>query len=109
LCEGAKPETLLSRTLEIYPENGDLQFLIEAVPILGRNAFDVLYLAALTNGQIEQTDVASILAAQMQRKFAPEVKRQFIAVLKKYPETHQRFVDSVKQVRKNLTELSDLL
>jgi hypothetical protein len=109
LYEGAKPETLLSKTLEIYPENRDLQFLIEAVPILGTNAFDVLYLAALTNGQIPQTDVASILATQMQTKFTPEVTRQFIAVLKKYPEPYQRCVDYIKQTRKNLAEVSNLL
>jgi hypothetical protein len=109
LHEGAKPETLLSRTLEIYPENKDLHFLIEAVPILGKNAFDVLYLAALTNGQIPQTDVASILATQMQTKFPPEVTERFIAVLKRYPEPYQRCVDYIKQTSKNLSEVSNLL
>jgi hypothetical protein len=109
LCEGAKTGKLLMRTLKVYPEDRDLQFLIEVVPILGRNAFDVLYLAALTNGQIEQTDVASILATQMQRKFAPEVTRQFIAVLKKYPEQHHRCVNYVEQAHKALSEVSNLL
>ncbi|MGA2768780.1 MAG: hypothetical protein ABSF24_10780 [Candidatus Bathyarchaeia archaeon] len=109
LCQGARPQTILRRTLEIYPEDKGLQFVIEAVPILGKNAFDVLYLAASTNGQIEQTDVDSILAAQMQKKLSPEVIKQFIAVLKKYPAQHKRTVDSIEQARKNLSEVSDML
>ena len=102
LHEGAKPEALLKTTREIYPENKDLHFLIEAVPILGKHALDVLYLAVLNRGAINQTDLISIFAAQMQNKLTPKQITQFIAVLKKYPEQHQ-------QTRKNLRELSDLL
>ena len=102
LHEGAKPEVLLKTTREIYPENKDLQFLIEAVPILGKHALDISYLAVLNRGVIEQTDLTSIFAAQMLDKLTPKQITQFIAVLKKYPEQHQ-------QTRKNLRELSDLL
>ena len=66
LHEGTKPEVLLKTTREIYPENKDLHFLIEAAPILGKQALDVLYLAALNRGEINQTDLISIFAAQMQ-------------------------------------------
>ena len=109
LCEGAKSDILLRRTREIYPEERDLQFLIETVPILGKHAFDVLRLAVLTDGQIEQADVESILVAQIQNQSTPEATRQYIAVLKKYPEQHQRHVDYVKQTQKKLSDLSDLL
>lgn len=109
MSEGVKSEILLRRTVKIYPEDKNLQFIIETVPILGKHALNVLRLAALTNGQMKDTDVNSILAAQMQRKFSPEVIRQFIEVAKKYPEQHQRLVDSLEQTRKNLSELSDLL
>jgi len=106
---GAIPQTLLRRTIEIYPENKSLQFLIEAVPILGKNAFNVLYLAILNKGVIKQEDLTSIFAMQMQKKLTPEQMKQFITVLKKYPEQYQKCLDSVKQIRKNLRELSDLL
>jgi hypothetical protein len=109
LHEGAKPEVLLRTTLEIYPENKNLQFIIETVPILGKNALDVLYLAVLKKGVIKQEDLTSIFAAQMQKKLNPEQMRQFIAVLKKYPEQYQRCVDGINEIRKNLRELSDLL
>jgi hypothetical protein len=100
--EGAKPEVLLKTTREIYPENKDLHFLIEAVPILGKHALDVLYLAVLNRGVINQTDLIAIFAGQLQNKLNPKQITQFIEVLKKYPERHQ-------QTRKNLRELSDLL
>lgn len=104
-----KPRTLLKRTLEVYPENTALQFLIETAPILGKNAFDVLYLAAITNGQIEQTDIDSIYAKQMRTKFTPEIITQFIKVAKKYPQQYQKIVDSVNQTQKKLSQLSHLL
>ena len=109
LCEGAKSEVLLKKTLEVYPENRDLQFLIEAIPILGKHAFRLLYQVVLTKGEIEQRDITSIFAAQMQEKFTPKQKRQFITVLKKYPEQYQRFVNTINQIHKDLRELSDLL
>jgi hypothetical protein len=102
LHEGAKPETLLRATLEIYPENKNLQLLIEAIPILGKHASDVLYLVVKTRGAIEQTDLTSIFAAQTLDKLTPKQIREFVAVLKKYPTQHQ-------QTRKSLKELSDLL
>jgi len=109
LHEGAKQEVLLRTTLEIYPENKNLQFIIEAVPILGKNAFDALYLAVLTKGVIKQRDLTSIFAAQMQKKLTPKQLRQFMMVLKKYTEPYQQYADYINQIRKNLRELSDLL
>jgi len=102
LHEGAKPEALLKTTREIYPENKSLHFIVEAVPILGKHALDVLYLAVLKRGAINQTDLISIFAAQTVNKLTPKQKAQFIEVLKKYPEQHQ-------QTRKDLRELADLL
>lgn len=109
LSEGAEPKTLLMRTRDVYPENSSLQFLIEAVPILGKNAFDVLYMTALNKGVVEEADLTQVFAAQMQKKFTPEQVTQFVKVLKKYPEPHQRCADYIKQTRKNLDELSKLL
>ena len=102
LHEGAKPQVLLKTTREIYPDNKDLHFLIEAVPILGKHALDILYLAVLNRGVINQTDLISIFAAQLQNKLNPKQITQFVKVLKKYPERHQ-------QTRKNLGELYELL
>jgi uncharacterized protein (DUF1786 family) len=45
----------------------------------------------------------------MREKLSPEATKQFIAVMKKYPEQFQRLKDSVEQVNKKVSELSDLL
>jgi DNA-binding PadR family transcriptional regulator len=102
LHERAKPEVLLKTTREIYPKNEDLHFLIKGVPILGKHVLDVLYLAVLKRGKINQTDLTTIFAAQMLDKFTPEQITKFIATLKEYPKIHQ-------QTSKNLTKLSDLV
>lgn len=107
LCEGVKSESLLKTTLEIYPNNKNLQFLIEAVPILGKNAFDVLHLAVSNKGVIEERQLISIFANQ--KKLTPEQRTQFIRVLKKYPELYRQCVNCVNQIHKNLKVLSDLL
>jgi len=102
ICEGVKPEVLLKTTLEIYPENKDLQLIIETSPILGKQALAVLYLVVLNRGEIKQTDLTSIFAAQMLNKLTTKQIKQFGKVLERYPERRQ-------QTRKNLKELSDLL
>jgi len=109
LHEGAKPEVLLRKTLEIYPEDKNLQFLIEIVPILGKSAFLLLYLAVLNKGVIKQRDFPSIFAAQMQENYTTKQVRQLIAVFKKYPERYRQLTDAINKMLKNLKDLSDLL
>jgi hypothetical protein len=99
---GAKSEALLRAILEIYPDNKTLHFLVEAVPVLGEYAREVLYLVAVTRGAIEQTDLTSIFAAQTINKLSPQQIKKFVAILKRYPEQRQ-------QIRKSLRELSDLI
>jgi len=107
LIRGAKTEALLKTTSQIYPENKNLQFLIEAVPILGKNAFDVLHLAVSNKGVIEQRHLSLIFANQKELTY--EQKKQFIKVLKKHPELYRQCANCVNQINKNLKVLSDLL
>ena len=107
LIRGAKTEALLKTTSQIYPESKNSQFLIEAVPILGKNAFDVLHLAVSNKGVIEQRHLSLIFANQ--KELTPKQRTQFIKVLKKHPELYQQCVTTVNQIHKNLKELSDLL
>ncbi|MGA2769022.1 MAG: hypothetical protein ABSF24_12010 [Candidatus Bathyarchaeia archaeon] len=109
ISRGADPQTILIRAREFYPKDINLQFLIETTPILGENAFEVLYLAALTKGKIEQTDIDSILANQMRTGFTPQVVKQFITIAKKYPKQYRQIVDSVNQTQEKLSKISQLL
>lgn len=102
LYERAKQEVLLQTTREIYPEDKDLQFLIEGVPILGQYALEVLYLAALNRGEINPTDLIAIFAAQLQNKFTPKQRAEFITVLRKYPQQHRKTYDELKRITDQL-------
>jgi hypothetical protein len=108
-CNLHDPENVKTFIANKTCGNGYKQALIEAVPILGKHVLKLLYLAVLTKGEIEQRDIASILAAQIQDRFTPKQKREFITVLKKYPEPYQRFVNTINRIHKDLRELSDLL
>lgn len=105
----AEPQALLRKIVEIYPENKDLHLVAEIAPIVGKNALNVLRLAALNNEHIEQDDVDFLLARQMRNPLSPQVQEKFIQAMKKYPEQYQRLKDSVELVNKKVSELSDLI
>ena len=107
LCEGVTQKTLIDRTLEIYPENKDLLCVLETVPILGQNAFDIAYLAVLRKGKLQPSDITAIYGAQIQSPFSPEQTKQISEVLKKYPELYQRCKDRVKLTLENLKKLDN--
>jgi hypothetical protein len=104
-----KSTKLLRSAIEIYPENKGLHFLIEAAPILGKNALAVLYLAASTDGEMDQNEIDFLLGRQMTQKLTPEQIRQFAEILKKYPEQQQRCVSSLKQANENISKVSKLI
>jgi hypothetical protein len=100
-----KQTALIKRTLEVYPENKDLLFLLEAMPIPEANAFNIAYLAVLSKGKLSQSDLTTVYAAQLQNKLSPEETKQFITVLKKYPKQYQRCKDYIKLSQENLKTL----
>lgn len=109
LHEGADPKILFRKTCDVYPDNNDLKFIIEAVPILGKNALEAIYLQALTNGSIGSDALNRIIGAQMQKRLTPEQIKQFVAVLKKYPKPLKKAKDALQQTQRNLKDVSDLL
>ena len=101
--ERAKPDVLLRKTQEIYPEKKDLQFLIEMLPLLGESTYDMVYLSVVTNGKISQTDLTHMFS--LQEKLSEKTIKKYNEVLKKYPERYQQQVDFIKQAQKNLKDL----
>jgi ribosomal protein L28 len=108
LCEGANAKSVIKRTLEIYPKRRDLQYLLEAVSILGIEAFDVAYFAYIKKGKLEQSDIAIIMATQMQHKLTPEGLKKYSELLQRYPEQSQRFIDFFKEISDNVKKLDAL-
>ena len=102
-----KPKVLLKKTREIYPENKQLQFLIEAIPILGNNGLNMLYLSVVTNCKFEESDLISIFASQS--KLSNKKLKKYNSIAKRYPERYKQTQDYIKETKKNLKDLSELL
>jgi len=101
-----KPKVILKKTREIYPENRNLQFLIETVPILGKNGLNMLYLSVVTNCRFEESDLISIFASQS--KLSNKKIKKYNSIAKKYPERYKQTQDYIIETKKNLKDLSDL-
>jgi hypothetical protein len=108
LCEGAKARKIIRRTLEFYPDRRDLQYLLEAVTILGKDAFDIAYWSFISKGKFEQSDLAIIMATQMQHKLSSDGVEQFSELLQRFPEQQQGFVDFFKEISDNVKNLDAL-
>ena len=105
LCEGADEKRVLKRALEIYPNNRNLHFALEIMPIFGLEAFKLVCTAFAKKGKLEDSDNAQIYATQMQNKFTPEEESQFTDVLDRYPEQQKPFVDTFKKMNINMEKL----
>jgi hypothetical protein len=109
LCEGANPNKLLEKVQKIYPENKVLQCLLEISPILGIDGFKVVYLAVLAKGKVEESDLATLMATQMQSKITIEDASKLVEIVKKYPEEHERFIENSRHIEENMKKISSLL
>jgi hypothetical protein len=105
---GADPQTVLTKTIEIYPEDKDSQFLIEFASVFRRRARNALYLATISERPITDIDSIFLISRQMLR-MSPEEGRQYIARLRNYPAQYERFSETVKQATKTLTKFANLL
>jgi hypothetical protein len=108
LCEGASPDILFEKSVNIYPENRVLRCLLEISPILGTEGFKGLYLAVLNKGTVEQGDISTLIATQMQHKITVEEAKKLVEIVRKYPEQYEQFKKSMGQLKKNMKKL-DLL
>ena len=98
LCEGADQSRVLRRAVKIYPNNRNLHFVLEIMPIFGLDAFKLVCTAFAKKGKLEDSDKAQIYATQMQNKFTPEEETQFADVLNRYPEQQKPFIDAFSKM-----------
>ncbi len=109
LIEGIKPKSLLTKTLEIYPEDRQLQCIIEVSTILGTEMFEIGYSAIVKKRKIEKNDVSTMLAAQLQKDLSLEQIGELISIMKKYPEQFGSFQDQIDQMLENLKIVESFL
>jgi DNA-binding Lrp family transcriptional regulator len=105
LCEGADQQSILKKALEIYPDNRNLHYALEIMPIFGLDAFKLVCSAFTKKGKLEDSDKAKIYATQIHNKFTPEEETRFADVLNRYPEQQKPFVEAFSRINVNMEKL----
>jgi hypothetical protein len=90
LCEDANQSRVLRRAFRIYPNNRNLHFALEIMPIFGLDAFKLVCTAFTKKGKLDDSDKAQIYATQMQNKFT------FIEALSKMNVNMERLLKQLK-------------
>jgi hypothetical protein len=105
LMLGAHPPTMLDKSLKVYPEDSNLSFLLETIPILGTGFLAVAFGAFLGKGKLEDSDIAFILATQAQTGLSLDQQERFAKILKNYPSQQKRVQESIRKAREKLDQL----
>jgi hypothetical protein len=109
LVEGINPQVLLTKTLEIYPENKILQCVVELSTILGTDAYRIAYSAVLNKGKFEKTDAAEMLGSLMLKDLSSEQIEDLMSIINKYPEQFRDFKKQRDRMLKNLKKVEAFL
>ena len=113
LFEGISFDVLLERTLKIYPEDKNIQILLELSPVFGTELFKFAFLTILKKGKLEEEDLAMIVTAELQ---SPEAQSNFggrkpediISILKKHPIAYKNTKEYANRVREKVKKLDEL-
>ena len=109
LIESVNPKALLTKTLEIYPENKVLQCIVEISTILGTDIYEIAYSTILNKQKIEPNDISIMLATQMQKDLSLKQIKELITIMKKYPEQFGNFKEKTEKIFENLKKVELLL
>lgn len=119
LGEGANPEHLLNQTLEVYPQNRNLQFFIEAALIFGGGIAYIFGSDILGDPEEVETNLIEFLSTELiniinhmpetQEPHAQEQITKFRALLKRYPELYRRLPNELEQYAEELKKLAHVL
>lgn len=102
---GAKPQIVLRRTIEIYPNERNLHFIIEAVLIFRIPWMLLWHVEVIKEEAIKQEDLIPIFLVHIAMGLTLEQKKQFKHLFRKYPEQKQQYNDYFNEIHKSLKEL----
>jgi hypothetical protein len=109
LFDGANPQTLLEKSIEIYPNDMNLQCILEVSPILGTEAFKFAFGVLLEKGKLEKEDISVIIATQMQQEVDISQMEPLLAILKRHPLQHEKTKEYAKELGKKIDKLQSML
>lgn len=108
LIEGANPETLLSKTREIFPKNQTLLYYLEIASKLNPKIFGIAYSAIKTKGKLDPIDLFAISLTQMETETTMETFIETINTLKKYPKQYKLLKEQMEQIKELLNRITQL-
>ena len=108
LFEGVSSQILLEKSLIMYPEDTNLQAILEVSPILGTEAFKLAFQVIMTKGKLEQSDITMIIFAEMQKDLDISQLEPLLAILKKHPDQFETTKAYAKNISKKMSKLESL-
>jgi hypothetical protein len=109
LIKGVNPQSLLTKTLEIYPENKTLHCIVEVSSVLGTDMYRIAYPTVLNKRKLENDDIALMMATQLRKNLSLEQIKDLISIMKKYPEQFGNFNKQRDQILENLKKVESIL
>lgn len=109
LFDGVSPQTLLEKSIEIYPQDTNLQAILEVSPILGTEAFKLAFFMLLEKGKLEQDGMAMVIATQMLQDIDISQLKPLLAILEKYPAQHETAKAYATEISEKMVKLKSLL
>jgi hypothetical protein len=113
LFGGVSFEVLLEGCLKIYPDDRNIQVLLELTPVFGTELFKLAFFTILKKGKLEENDLTMIVTAELQ---SPEAQSNFggrqpediLAILKKHPAAYENTKQYARRAREKIDKLDSL-
>jgi hypothetical protein len=113
LFEGINFEVLLERTLKMYPDDKNIQILLELSPVFGTEVFKLAFLTILKKGKLDEDDLTMIVTAELnspeaQSDFGGRRPEDILAILKKHPVAYENTKKYARRAREKIEKLDSL-
>lgn len=109
LFEGEDPKTLLENTIKVYPEDTNLQTIIEFAPILGTKAFEYAFHVILTKGRLDESDILMLILTQKENDMTTAQVKELLNLLKKHPQQLEDSKIFAKEITEKIQIINELL
>jgi len=109
LVEGADAKNLLQRTIKTYPDDKTLQCVIEISPLVGLEGFRIALSAIQNKGKLDHSDMVRIVFSDEQKDVSIQQFKEFIRILKKYPEDYDRTKKRISARAKLLARIISMI
>jgi hypothetical protein len=113
LFEGISFDVLLERTLKMYPDDKNIQILLELSPVFGTEVFKLAFLTILKKGKLDEDDLTMIVTAELnspeaQSDFGGRRPEDILAILKKHPVAYENTKKYARRAREKMDKLDSL-